>query len=82
MGGRWQQGRSTMSDYQPLDVRQLQRGGFLEPAGAVAAVQSYGRHCPTNPSIYYLKALSFIVFPKAEGFRCLSRRNVGQRFQV
>ena len=29
--GRWQQGRSTTSDYQPLDVRQLQRDGLLKP---------------------------------------------------
>ena len=29
--GRWQQGRSTTCDYRRLDVRRLQRDGFLKP---------------------------------------------------
>jgi len=29
--GRWQQGKDTTSDYRQLDVRRLQRDGFLKP---------------------------------------------------
>ena len=29
--GRWQLGRNTTNDYRQLDVRRLQREGFLEP---------------------------------------------------
>ncbi len=32
--GRWQRGKNTTSDMQPLDIRQLQRDGLLTPGGA------------------------------------------------